>query len=72
MRRPETDSDCLNDQQYLSSVVRRIKLKLIRVDQKIASGDLAIAVALLMAINDDTAEIAAAWEREHYPSEPLN
>jgi hypothetical protein len=70
MRRPQPDRNCLKDEQYLTSIVRRIKLKLARIDQKLLAGDLTITVALLMAINDDTAEIAAAWEREHSASEP--
>jgi hypothetical protein len=70
MRRPQPDRNCLKDEQYLTSIVRRIKLKLARIDQKLIAGDLTITVALLMAINDDTAEIAAAWEREHSASEP--
>lgn len=65
MRRPQPNRDCLKDEQYLSSVTRRIQLKLNRITLKLGNGDLAVAVALLMTINDDTAEIAAAWEREH-------
>ena len=70
MRRPQPNRNCLKDEQYLTSIVRRIKLKLSRIDEKIIAGDLPVAAALLMAINDDTAEIAAAWERDHSASEP--
>ena len=69
MRESPPEQNCLKNTQYLSSVSGRIRRKNAIISKSLEAGDCDTAAELLMTINEDTAEIAAAWEREH-PGQP--
>jgi len=67
MCQPPENCTCLDDEQYILNVTNRIDLKVSGIKRRLQAGDLKTATGLLMTINDDTAEIAEAWDCR-YPS----